>query len=217
MPCALFASFAVFAVFAVWATGAAAADDDAAAMRRVSFQVESSREVANDQVRAAVGVTDEDADPAALASRVNSAMAWGLETARRAEGVRVESGGYQTYPVHEKGRIRRWRASQEMILESPDVEAVSALLGELQSRLELRSLDFSVSPERRREVEDGLVVEAIGAFKRRAKLVREQLDARSFEIVDLSIDTGGGVVVPRRRVGRVLMAEAAQVGPPYRN
>ncbi|NQZ95314.1 MAG: SIMPL domain-containing protein [Myxococcales bacterium] len=182
-------------------------------MHRVSFQVEQSREVANDQVRAVIGITEEDADAAALANRVNTRMERALRKARRASGVKVESGAYRTHPVYEKGRIRRWRASQDIVLEGKDATAVGTLVGELQDELLLRSMDFSVSPELRREVEDGLVVDALAAFGARATLVVENLDASSYDLVSLSIDTGSGAV-PRLRVRQAEMMGASKVAAP---
>lgn len=182
-------------------------------MHRVSFKVEQSREVANDQVRAVIGITDEDADAAALANRVNTRMERALRKARRASGVKVESGAYRTHPVYEKGRIRRWRASQDIVLEGKDATAVGTLVGELQDELQLRSMDFSVSPELRREVEEGLVVDALAAFGARAALVVVNLDKSSYDLVSLSIDTGSGAV-PRRRIAQAEMMGAAKGAAP---
>jgi predicted secreted protein len=195
--------------------GGGRAEEDAGAMRRVSFQVERSREVANDRAQAVVGVSDEDADAAALADRVNRAVQWALETARRQAGVRVESGGYHTWPVEEKGRLRRWRASQDLVLEAGDAKALGELLGRLQERLQLRSLGFDVSPESRRRVEDELIAEVLAAFQARARQVQEQLGASSHQIVQISLDTGGGVVPrPQRMRGMVMEAAAAPVAEP---
>jgi predicted secreted protein len=162
-------------------------------MHRVSFQVERSREVTNDWMQAVVGLTDEDVDSSRLADRINATMTKALATAKRAEGVKVKSGGYSTHPVHEKGKLRRWRASQDLILESGDVAAVTKLVGTLQNELQLRSIGFSVSPERRRATEDELVAEVLAAFRARAEIVRQSLGARSYEIVQISINTRGGV------------------------
>lgn len=182
------------------------------AMRRVDFQVERSREIANDRVRAIVGVTDEGSDAAALADRVNRTMAWALETARAEKEVEVKSGGYHTSPVYEKGTIRRWRASQDLILEGSDVAMVSGLIGKLQERLALRSISFTVSPARRRAIEDELIKEALAAFKARAEIVRTSLDARGWEIVRLSINTRGGAPPIRPAYAEAQMR--ASVAPP---
>ncbi len=180
---------------------------------RADFQVERTRDVANDQVRAVVGITDEGADPAALADRVNRTMAWGLAKAKGAQGVEVKSGGYNTSPVYQDGKIRRWRASQDLIIESEDVDAVSALVGTLQERLQLRSIGFSVSPERRRGVEDELIQEAMAAFRARADLVQDSMGARGWSLVRVSINTGGGGP-PRPYYAAEARMAAASPAPP---
>ncbi|MBW2288789.1 MAG: SIMPL domain-containing protein [Deltaproteobacteria bacterium] len=206
---ALFA-FALLALL----TADVRADDTPDPMHRVSFQVERSREVTNDWMQAVVGITDEDADSSRLADRINATMTKALATAKRADGVKVKSGGYSTHPVHEKGKLRRWRASQDLILESGDVEAVTKLVGTLQSELQLRSIGFSVSPERRRGIEDELVAEVLAAFRARAEIVRRSLGARSYEIVQISINTQGGAPPRPVRMMAMEMASASQVRAP---
>ena len=178
-------------VWLAWLLAAPAAlgAEDPPPMRRIDFTVQSSREVANDWVRAVVGVTDEDENAAMLADRVNQAMAWALERARARAGITAKSAGYSTHPVHDprKGERRFWRASQDLLLEGADARAMSELLGELQSRVQLRSLDFTVSPAQRRKVEDELIDEALAAFQARADRVRQRLGARGYEIVQISI------------------------------
>jgi predicted secreted protein len=147
---------------------------------------------------------------------VNRDIAWGLEMAKQVASVRVRHGGYRTAPVHDskRGEIHHWRGSQDLVLESADSRALSALLGRLQSRLQLQSLSFSVSPEKRRAVEDDLIDEALDAFRARADRVTGKLGAKGFDLVQLQVDASGAPPVPVMR-GRVMaMAEAASVAPP---
>jgi predicted secreted protein len=173
------------------ARSAVAEDEPTEPRHRVSFRVESTREVANDWIQAVVAISAEDVDPAALAETVNRAMAWGLEQARAEKRVQSKSGGYNTYPVYDDGKLRRWRASQELILEGGDSDAMTALVGTLQSRLQLQSFQFSVSQPTRARVEEELVAEALAAFQARAELVRKALGASGYAIDEISVDTGG--------------------------
>jgi predicted secreted protein len=165
-------------------------------------------------VRAVVGVTDEDEDAARLADRVNTAMAWALERARARSGITAKSGGYSTFPVNDpkRGERRFWRASQDLILEGADPKAMSGLLGELQTRVQLRSLDFTVSPQQRRKVEDELIDEALAAFLARADRVRQRLGKKGYEIVQISVGTGGGM--PPVPVMRSMAMEAKDMAAP---
>jgi predicted secreted protein len=193
---------------------APAASDDDAALNRVSFSVERTRQVENDWVTAVVGVTHEDTDPARLADLINRDMSWALDVAKARKGLRVRSSGYRTTPIEDpkRAQLRRWRGGQDLVVEGSDVTAVSALLGELQSRLQLRSLAFSVSPERRRSVEDELLDEALAAFRARADRVRAKLGARDWELVQVQVNASGGPPVPVRMGRSMAMAEA--VTPP---
>jgi predicted secreted protein len=193
---------------------AALADEPVEARNRVRFRVESAREVANDWMRVVIGVSAEDVDPAALADTVNRAMAWALEQAREESRVEAESGGYQTHPVHEKGKLRRWRASQDLLLEGSDSKAMTTLVGLLQSRLQLRSFQFAVSHETRARVEEELVAEALDAFRSRAEIVRKSLDAGGYAIDDISIDTGAGRPQPVMRAQFAEAGMASSVAPP---
>ena len=181
---------------------------------RVSFAVERTRDVANDWIIAVVGTTDEDSDAARLADRVNDTMDWALGVAKQAKGVTVKSGGYSTQPVHDKdGKIARWAASQDLYLESGDIEAVSALIGKLQSKALLRSISFSVSPETRRKTEETMIGDALNAFTERAKKITGGLAARDYEIVAISIQTpGGGGPMPM--YARAEMAAMDKVSAP---
>ena len=207
-------SFATGVLLALLA-GAAAADEEDG-RNRVSFAVAEYRDVENDWVSAVVGVTHEDEDPAQLAERVNRDMSWALGVAKAKSGLRVRSGGYRTVPIQDpkKAKLRRWRASQDLVVEGGDAGAVSALLGELQARLQVQSIVFSVSPERRRKVEDELIDQAIDAFRARAERLQRKLGARSHQLVHLRVDASGGQPVQALRVRALGMAEAAPVTPP---
>jgi predicted secreted protein len=183
--------------------------------RRVGFSVERSREVANDWVTAVLTVTHEDPSAAAVAAKINADMGWALGLAKGRSGVRARSGGYSTQPVSDpkRGNVHHWRGVQQLVLESGDVGALTALVGELQARLQLESLGFSVSPERRREVEDELVAEVIAAYQARAELVRKSFGASGHRLVEVQIGTGGGVPMPVRPMMRAMAAEADMAPP----
>ena len=152
-------------------------------------------------------------DPAALADTINRSMAWALEQARQEKRVEVKSGGYNTHPVYEDGRLRRWRGSQELILEGADADAITSLVGTLQSRLQLHAFQFRVSDETRARVEEELVGEVLAAFQKRAELVRKALGAAGYAIDELSIETGG--IAPMMMESRMQMdAMAGRVAPP---
>jgi predicted secreted protein len=178
----------LFAALLLPAT-ALAADDDL--LNRVEFQVQSEREVDNDLARAVLVVDLENTDAAQLADDVNEDMAWALEQSRTQKAVRVRSGSYRTYPVYDQQRVARWRAEQELTLESGDAKALNGLVGRLQDRLQVRSMAFTVSEARRRETETALTGTALDDFRRRAEAIAQRLGAKGYDIVQLQIQSGG--------------------------
>lgn len=189
-----------------------AADTEAPARyNQIHFQAERGRPVDNDRMHATLYVTAEDADAARLADEINRTMDWALKAAKSKTRVQAHTTGYRTYPVKEK--LKRWRATQELQLESSDFAELGGLIGQLQERLQVGAIHFSISPERRKVVEDELITQALDAFKQRAELVRRQLAAKSYRLVDLSINTGGGAQpVPMMR-GMVLDAMEKSAAP----
>lgn len=197
-------------IFAL-AAGYATAADEAPRYNQIHFQVERSRPVDNDRMQAALGITAESDNAARLADEINRTMDWALKLAKARAKIDVRSGGYRTHPVYDKDKIQRWRAAQELILEGADFAELGSLIGQLQERLQVTSINFSVSPARRAAVEDELIAQALDAFKQRAELVRKQLAAKGYRLVDASINTGGGQPVPLLRAA---VMEAAAVAPP---
>ena len=145
-------------------------------------------------------------------------MAAALALAKQAKGVKVTSGAYNTYPEYGDGnRIIRWQASQDLILESKDVDAVAKLLGKLQGQgLLLRSISFSVARETQRKLEDELIAEAIAAFRARASLVAKGFGKPSYGLIAVNIGGGGyQPAMPMMRGKMEMMSADAAVAPSF--
>lgn len=192
--------------------GAARAEESDTALDRVEFQTQASREVDNDLTRVVLAVEKEHADPARLADDINRAMDWALKTARAETGVRSRSGAYHTFPVYDQQRIVRWRAAQELILESEQNTTLNGLVGRLQERLQVRSMTFGVSEPQRARIEQALTQEALDNFRARAQAIAERLGAAGYDIVRLQLqDDAGMPPMPVQSMARMLKAEDAAV------
>ena len=195
--------------------GTALAADPAPRYNTIELQADAQREVANDTLSASLFVELNDANPAALANAINKAANEALRVARDYKSVRVRSGNNQTYPVYAKGNVLQgWRGRAEIRIESRNFEAASGLIGKLQAGMQLGSLSFSVSPEARRQTENELIAEAIGAFKSRAEIVRGALAGRGYKILRLNVNSGSSAPPPRFAMARALAAGAPEVAAP---
>jgi len=200
---------------AAFAMPAVSLADSEQAEDQVSFRVEVGRDVENDLVTAILNVTAEALKPAKLADTINSTMSWALEQARANQKVNSRSGAYQTYPVYEDKKIVRWRGRQELQLESQDVDRLSELVGTLQSRLQMQSLQFSVSPDKRRQIEDTLIEQALAAYQRRADIIRKSVGAQGYTLLEVDIHTAGqDRPMPPLRAEAVSMLSRSSVSQP---
>lgn len=173
----------------------------------VELRAEAQREVQNDLMSAVLYVEMNDASPAALANAINKSVNNALQVAKGYPAVKARSRGNQAYPVYSRSNVLQgWRGRAEIRIESRDFEAASALVGKLQSTMQLANLNFSVSPESRKTAEDALVVEAINAFKARADVARTALGGRDYRVIRISIANGYSGPQPRFAAARVAAA-----------
>jgi predicted secreted protein len=191
-------------------TGSAWAQDTRSVLDRVEFQTQATREVDNDLMRVVLAVEKEHADAARLADEINRAMDWALQQARAQTGVRSRSGNYHTFPVYDQQRIVRWRAVQELVLESEQAATLNGLVGRLQDRLQVRTMSFSVSEQQQARIEQELTGEALNNFRQRAQAVVERLGAAGYDIVRLQLqDNAGAPPMPMQSMARMLKTEDA--------
>jgi predicted secreted protein len=176
---------------------------------RVHLSGTATGEVANDTLVALLYAQREGQQAAALADEVNAAIAWALEQAAGSDGIKAQTLDYQTQPVYQNQRLSGWRVRQSLRLEGRDAGRLASLVGTLQARLAVQSIGYQVSPARQREAEEALIVEAIAAFRGRAELVREQLGAAGYRLVELQVDGGGPVPMPRTAMATMEMRGAA--------
>lgn len=156
---------------------------------QVRLQAEQGEPVSNDTMQVTLATFAESRDPADVATAINRDMDWALQIARAVDGVDVSTAGYQTYPVHKDNVIKSWRGQQDLILEGRDHKAIGQLVAVLQEKLQVKSMQFTVSDERRRAAENRLIARALEAFRERAGIVGANLEAKGYRIVELNINT----------------------------
>ena len=165
----------------------------------IELSAEASQPAANDLARAVLFIEASDADPAALAQRVNARLAAALQRAKANPEVKTRSGNLSTYPIYAKsgGRIDNWRMRAELQLESRNLAALSALAAQLQSDdLAIAQLSLQPSAETRAQAQEQATQLAIAAFRQRATAIAGAL-GKPYRIVHLNI--GGGYAQPPMR------------------
>ncbi len=182
---------------------------------QVDLQAEVSREVQNDLMTATLVAEANDPSAAQVADQLNRLTAEALKTAGEFKMIKARSGFTNTFPVYDRAnKLTGWRGRSEIRLESKDVAAMSTLIGRLQSSLQLGAVQFTVSPEVRRQVQNDLLTEAVAAFRDRADVATKALGGQSYKIRRVSLNTGGFVPGPRPMMAERAVAGSSPVPPP---
>lgn len=173
--------------FAFVALAFLALAEGALAATTVDLSADATRPAANDLARATVFAEATSPSPGESAKKVNGMVAEAVTTAKGYPRIKVQTAGTQTYPVYAKGgKIEAWRMRSEIALESTDTAALSELIGKLQATMGVSGIALLPSPETRKKAESEATLEAIAAFKSRAKLVADAL-GKPYRIKHLSM------------------------------
>jgi predicted secreted protein len=177
---------------------------------RVSLTAVASEAVANDLMRAVLYVERQGEDPRSLAAGVNEAMRHALDAASAEPAVTARTLHYRTTPVYERNRLTGWRVRQSMLLESPDDAVLARLVGALQDRLAVESIEHDLTPEARETAEEALIARAIAGFRQRADLVAREFGRDRYRLVEAEIHTERSAPP----MGPMRMAVMAEGAPP---
>jgi predicted secreted protein len=139
-----------------------------------------------------------------VSQKVNADMAWAL--AQLKQGLKYETQQYNTYPVYEKTKIKAWRASQQLMVQSENFEQLSNIILVLQNKLQVKNMSFEPTKKTRKKVEDELVAEALDAYKSRASLVQKNMQAKSYKVVNMQVNTQDNYSPMYRSQPRMKMA-----------
>jgi predicted secreted protein len=197
------------------ATAVAQNPVDPVRFNQVDLQAEVSREVPNDLMNASLFAEVSDPSAPKVAGELNRLAAEALNTAGEFKTVKARSGYAQTYPVYDRAnKLTGWRGRTEIRLESKDTQAMAALIGRLQSTMQLGGISFTVSPDLRRQVENELITDGVAAFRARADIAAKALGGRSYKIRRIGLNTGGFTPGPRPMAAARMAPQAAEVAPP---
>jgi len=167
---------------------AAAAQEAPPVYDRIDLNVSAEREVENDVMVAVVFAEVEANSQSSAADQVNEAIRFAADRARATDGIEQRTLRYTTRPVYANDRrIVGWVARQSLRLESTNAEALSTLLGELQTRVAIESMGSTLSKAARDAVEDEVIAEAIALFRRRAEQVADQFGRESYRLVHINV------------------------------
>ncbi|HVN35978.1 MAG TPA: SIMPL domain-containing protein [Casimicrobiaceae bacterium] len=182
----------------------------------VTLEASATADVPADTLTATLFTEEQGSDPGQLAAKVNARIEEALAKAKSEPKVEARSGNYQTTPVYDRGnQITGWRIRADIVLESRDFKALSALAGQLQPTLKLWSMTFSLSRRARESAEATLTGEALARFQEKARAIAKALGFPGHSLGQISIRTEGPVqAVPMFRTAAVGVAEGTPPAGP---
>ena len=207
--CAVFALTAAPLSYAQSQTPAASQDPNASQqaasgnhLPELTLQASASTEVSQDTVHITLAAEFEAASQAEATTKLSAVLDEAVKRTQGAKGIDVQTSGYNVWPsVDEKGKIQNWRARGEIILESKDFAAASALASKLSDNVAISQIQFSLSRQARDAAEEKLLSQAADAFSARAQAAAKAFGYNSYRVQQLELSGGGSAVpVPRPMV-----------------
>jgi len=182
---------------------------------QIDLSASAEREIDNDLLVAVVYAEVQAQRQAEASNEINEAIQWALKNADDVRGVTTQTLQYSSFPVYGNNqRIVAWQARQSLRLQSDDSDTLSELLGELQQRVAIQSVNYAVSTAARDAADDKLIAEALAQFNRRAALIADELGRSGYRIVRMSISTSGNSPSPIAYRQRGLATMEADVAAP---
>jgi predicted secreted protein len=154
----------------------------------------ATEEAVYDQATATFAYDAQGADPSALSDKASRAVTTALNEARAVKEVQVHTGQFSTYPVYDKDQKPvGWRVRAELLIESTDFKALSALVNALASTLPLSNMRYSLTPATRNNLSRKLESQAIAAFREKAQRLTQDFGYSAFQIGSVTVGDNDGL------------------------
>jgi len=164
----------------------------------INIQADAARHVDNDVMVVIMSALSEANSAAEAAENVNKMMSWAAAIANKSDTIKSKTLNYQTRPLYKNKVLIGWAVNQQIRFESTAFESLSTLVGTLQEKLRVQSMQFEVSPDRQENTVMELITGSLEAFGKKARLVTKTLGAGDYRIVNISVREDSPVAPYRR-------------------
>lgn len=150
----------------------------------------------NDEAHVTFMIEEQDKDKALAASRVNQKMKQGMALLKREDGQAIlKTRGYYTYPVYSEDqpkqnnttrRVVSWRVGQYLDVTTTNLERLPKAIAAAQSVLGLNGLNFSLSEETVKKLDEQRI---IAAYQNLTERIASIAKAMGRDVSDAIVDT----------------------------
>lgn len=176
---------------------------------QVSFEVEVSQTVSNDELTATLTKSAEHADSKILANTLNTTTNKALALAQKYPNVKATTSRHHTYPRYDnKGKINGFTGSSSIKITSQNFGEASELIAKLQEFMQLENLNFGVSESTQKALENELKLQTISKFSNEAQTITRAFGASDYKIVTVDLSNHRGHITVSPMMGRAMDSSA---------
>jgi predicted secreted protein len=203
---------------AAWAMLPVRAEAPAAAANQLTLSATASIDVTHDLLAITFSTQREAADAAAVQAQLAQALQPALAEARkiaRPGQVEVSSGNFAVYPRYApKGGATTWQGSAELRVEGRDFDAITRLVGRIQT-LSVARVGYSLSREARDKAQTEVSAQAIARFRSQAEVHSKAFGFGAFTLraVELSTNESSSPPMPMFRASAAAAPMASEALP----
>ena len=154
---------------------------------QINLSAISEGAVNNDILLVQLQAIDENKSIQHASQAVNTTLDWALKQIEMVDNIQAKTLRYQSTPIYKNKKISAWRVRQSIQLESTDTVKLANLIGSLQKKMILNSVQHQVSLPAKQAIEAQLTTQALTRFKNKAELIVKTLGAKGYRIVRLNI------------------------------
>lgn len=171
----------------------------------LNLSVTERIDVQEDLLMSSIRIEKDGVDPKAIQNEINHIMAKALTIAKQPD-INVSTGQYNIYQYNEEQNTsnqeqkvtqKKWRCTQELLLNSKSPETLLSVIGQLQNEgLLIQSLNYTLSNDKRDSIRNAMIESAIGKLKQQATQVAKSLGQEYSRFTTINVDTGSGAPSP---------------------
>ncbi len=158
----------------------------------VNLDAQATEVIENDTMHIYLYTSHEQVNAQKVSQKINEDIAWALSLLKPYDAIDVQTKNYSIYPQRNKdGKTKFWHGRQELTLTSKNFELLTQQLTQLQDRLKISHMNFSISDPIKAEVEEKLQVMALNNFQKKSTNIAKTMGKKGYDVVELNLNDSG--------------------------
>lgn len=154
------------------------------------FSTEVSRTVEKDLMNVSLYSRKSGKSLTNLKNEVSANLNKVLEAAKQYPDIEVQTDGISNNVNYDdKNKVNGWVAEGYINLKSKNFVSMEKVLESLDSQIAIENINFSVSPQAMKALEDEMTLDVIKEFNHKAEVIQKGLNAKNYQIVNVELST----------------------------